>query len=138
MPQRDTGWRALTNLLAQGNNFWSLGSDATFSILDRGQGIAAKKQADATWRQTIADYRQTVLIAMQETEDSLSTLRILAAESRESERIATNQYETGTLSYLNVITTQAVALNAESSSINLRSRRLNATVALIKALGGGW
>ncbi len=143
-----TGWRALANLFAQGNNFWSFGPDAAFSILDSGQRIAAKAQADATWRQAVADYRQAVLTAMQESEDALSTLRILAAESnaqneavraaRESERITTNQYEAGTLSYINVITAQATALNAERSAIDLRARRLNATVALIKALGGGW
>ena len=143
-----TGWRALANLLAQGNNFWSFGPDASLAILDSGQRLAAKAQADATWRQAVADYRQAVLTAMQESEDALSTLRILAAETeaqneavhaaRESERIATNQYEAGTLSYINVATAQATALNAERSAIDLRSRRLNATVALIKALGGGW
>jgi outer membrane protein TolC len=138
----------LANLLAQGNNFWSFGPDASLAILDSGQRLAAKAQADATWRQAVADYRQAVLTAMQESEDALSTLRILAAETeaqneavhaaRESERIATNQYEAGTLSYINVATAQATALNAERSAIDLRSRRLNATVALIKALGGGW
>lgn len=144
----DTGWRALANLLAQSNNFWSLGADATLSILDRGQRLATKYQSDAVWRQTVADYRQTVLTAMQETEDALSTLRILAAEAqaqeravraaRESERITTNQYTAGTLSYINVATAQAAALNAERSAIDIHARRLNATVALIKALGGGW
>ncbi len=146
--QAATGWRALTNLFAQGNNFWSFGPDAAFALLDSGQRIAAKAQADATWRQAVADYRQAVLTAMQESEDALSTLRILAAESaaqdeavraaRESERITSNQYEAGTLSYINVTIAQAAALNAEASAINIRSRRLNATVALIKALGGGW
>ncbi|MCF7785924.1 MAG: efflux transporter outer membrane subunit [Prosthecobacter sp.] len=143
-----TGWRALANLFAQSSNFWSFGPDASLALLDSGQRLAAKAQADATWRQAVADYRQAVLTAMQETEDALSTLRILAAETeaqneavraaRESERITSNQYEAGTLSYINVITAQATALNAERSAIDLRSRRLNATVALIKALGGGW
>ncbi|OYW73311.1 MAG: hypothetical protein B7Z37_21890 [Verrucomicrobia bacterium 12-59-8] len=143
-----SGWRALAHLFAQGNNFWSFGPDATLNLLDSGQRIAAKAQADATWRQAVADYRQSVLTAMQESEDALSTLRILAAESqaqdeavraaRESERITSNQYEAGTLSYINVATAQASALNAERSAIDLRSRRLNATVALVKALGGGW
>ena len=143
-----SGWRALTNLFAQGNNYWSFGPDATLNLLDSGQRIAAKAQADATWRQAVADYRQAVLVAMQESEDALSTLRILAAESaaqdeavraaRESERITSNQYEAGTLSYINVTTAQAAALNAERSAIDIRSRRLVATVALVKALGGGW
>ena len=96
----------------------------------------------------MADYRQTVLTALQEAEDALSTLRILAEEAvvleeaiqaaRDSERIATNQYEAGTLSYLNVATAQAAALSAERSAIDLRARRLNATVALVKAMGGTW
>jgi NodT family efflux transporter outer membrane factor (OMF) lipoprotein len=143
-----SGWRALTNLFAQGNNYWSFAPDAAFNLLDGGQRIAAKAQADASWRQAVADYRQAVLTAMQETEDALSTLSILSAESkaqdeavraaRESERIAVNQYQAGTLSYINVTTAQAAALNAEVSSINIRSRRLVATVTLVKALGGGW
>jgi len=58
--------------------------------------------------------------------------------ARESERITTNQYTAGTLSYINVATAQAAALNAERSAIDIHARRLNATVALIKALGGGW
>ena len=143
-----SGWRALTNLFAQGNNYWSFGPDATLNILDGGQRIAAKAQADAAWKQAVADYRQAVLTAMQESEDALSTLRILSAESnaqaeavraaRESERIAFNQYQAGTLSYINVTTAQAAALTAERSAIDIRSRRLVATVALVKALGGGW
>jgi outer membrane protein TolC len=85
---------------------------------------------------------------MQEAEDALSTLRVLAAESvaqdeavrsaRESERIAINQYQAGTLTFLNVITAQTTALNAERAAIELRARRLNAVVALVKALGGTW
>jgi NodT family efflux transporter outer membrane factor (OMF) lipoprotein len=144
----DTGWRGLSDLFAKSNNFWSLGADMVGTILDSGKRVAAKAQADATWKQTVADYRQTVLTAMQETEDALATLRILALEStaqadavraaRESERIATNQYKAGTLSYINVATAQATALAAERNSITLQSRRLDATVALIKALGGNW
>lgn len=144
----DTGWRGLINLFAKSNNFWSLGADAAIALLDSGQRIAAKAQADAAWRQTVADYRQTVLSALQNAEDALATLRILARESvaqdeavhaaRESEGIALNQYKAGTVSYINVTTAQAASLAAENNAINLRSRRLNATVALITALGGGW
>ena len=96
----------------------------------------------------MADYRQTVLTALQEAEDALATLRILAQESAaqdeavraasESERIATNQYRAGTQSYINVIIVQAAAFAAERNSIDLQSRRLNAAVGLIKALGGSW
>jgi NodT family efflux transporter outer membrane factor (OMF) lipoprotein len=144
----DTGWRGLTNVLSKANNFWSLGADVAEPILDSGQRIAQSQEAKAVWKETVADYRQTVLTAMQEVEDQLSTLRILALESvaqdeaikaaRENERISRNQYEAGTLSYLNVVVAQASALTAERNAIDLRMRRLNATAILIKALGGGW
>jgi NodT family efflux transporter outer membrane factor (OMF) lipoprotein len=144
----DTGWRGLADLISKANNFWSLGIDLAEPILDSGKRIAQKEQAKATWKEEAANYRQTVLTAMQEAEDALSTLRVLAAESvaqdeavraaRESERIAMNQYEAGTLSFLNVITAQTTALNAERAAIELRARRLNATVSLVKALGGMW
>lgn len=144
----DTGWRGLTNVLSKANNFWSLGADVAEPILDSGQRIAQSQEAKAVWKETVADYRQTVLTALQEAEDQLSTLRILALESvaqdeairaaRENERISRNQYEAGTLSYLNVVVAQASALTAERNAIDLRMRRLNATAILIKALGGGW
>jgi NodT family efflux transporter outer membrane factor (OMF) lipoprotein len=144
----DTGWRGLTNVFSKANNFWSLGADVAEPILDSGQRIAQSEQAKAVWKETVADYRQTVLTALQEAEDQISTLRILALESvaqdeairaaRENERISRNQYEAGTLSYLNVVVAQASALTAERNAIDLRMRRLNATAILIKALGGGW
>lgn len=142
------GYRGLLDLFNRANNYWSFGPDVTLNILDGGQRLAAKAQADASWRQAVSDYRQVVLTAMQDSEDALSTLRILAAESvaqdqavhaaRESERITINQYQAGTLNYINVTTAQAAALTAERSAIDIRSRRLVATVALVKALGGGW
>jgi NodT family efflux transporter outer membrane factor (OMF) lipoprotein len=144
----DTGWRGLTNLFAMANNYWSLGADLAEPILDSGKRVAQKNQAKAVWKEAVADYRQTVLTAMQEAEDALATLRILAEESvaqddairaaRDNERIAKNQYEAGTLSFLNVSVAQASALAAERNAIDLRSRRLAATVALVKALGGTW
>lgn len=144
----DTGWRGLTNLFAMANNYWSLGADIAEPILDSGKRLAQKNQAKAVWKEAVADYRQTVLTAMQEAEDAFATLRILAEESlaqdeavraaRDNERIAKNQYEAGTLSFLNVSVAQASALVAERNAIELRSRRLAATVALVKALGGTW
>jgi NodT family efflux transporter outer membrane factor (OMF) lipoprotein len=144
----DYGWSRLAAVVARSSNFWSLGADAALSLLDSGQRVAAKLEADAVWKQTVADYRQTVLSAFQNAEDALATLRILALESkaqdeavraaRESERIAMNQYKAGTVSYINVTSAQAASLAAEVNAINVQSRRLNATVALIAALGGGW
>lgn len=149
----DTGWRALADggfaaLFSSANNFWALGANAAFSVLDSGRRIAARNQTEAIWRETVAAYRQAVLTGFQETEDALANLRILAAEalhqteavraSRESVRIATNQYEAGTLNYLNVVVAQTAALNSERAAIDVQARRLNAVVNLVTALGGCW
>jgi outer membrane protein TolC len=96
----------------------------------------------------VATYRQTVLSAFQEVEDNLAALRQLADEAEvqqaasnsaaEALMLTENQYQAGTVSYLNVVTAQATALSAQSSSINIAGRRLLANAVLIKALGGNW
>ncbi len=144
----DGGWRGASGLFTSATRFWSLGPTLAAPLFDRGQRLAAKAQADAAYDGTVAQYRQTVLTAMQETEDALATLRLLAREAeaqqqavraaRDNERIALNQYKAGTVSYLNVAVAQASALTAERSALDLQARRLNAAVALVKALGGGW
>lgn len=143
----DGGWRG-SQLFTAPTKFWSLGPELAAPLLDGGQRLAEKRQADASYDRTVADYRQTVLTALQETEDALATLRVLEQESsvqqqavkaaRESERIAMNQYKAGTRDYLAVVSAQATALNAERSALDLQVRQLNTTVSLIKAIGGGW
>lgn len=142
------GWSGAGNLFTAPTRFWSLGPELAAPILDGGQRLAAKAQADATYDRTVAEYRQTVLTALQETEDALATLRVLSQESgaqqqavkaaRDSERIALNEYKAGTNNYLNVAVAQAAALTAERNALDLQARRLNAAAALVSALGGGW
>jgi Outer membrane protein len=105
-------------------------------------------QAEAAYDVTVANYRQTVLTAFQQVEDNLSTLRILEREAEvqaravraaeESLTIATAQYRGGVVSYLQVITSQAIALADERAAVAILSRRMSASVLLIQALGGGW
>jgi hypothetical protein len=93
-------------------------------------------------------YRQTVLAAFQGVEDNLAALRILEGENavqdeavtaaRKSVDLTTNQYKEGTVSYLNVITVQTIALTDEITAIQIRGRRMAAAVLLVQALGGGW
>ena len=97
---------------------------------------------------TVASYRQTVLTAFQDVEDNLSALSLLAQEqsvqdeavtaARQAAAIANNQYKAGITSYLAVIVLQASALNSERTALTIRGRRFTASVALIKALGGGF
>ena len=139
---------SFANLLTLPNRFWSLGPALVATLFDGGARSAQKQQAIAAFDKSVATYRQTVLTGFQEVEDNLATLRILEQEAQvqdqaarsaaESAAIVNNQYQAGTVSYLNVVIAQATSLSAERSSLDLTSRRLVASVALLKAMGGGW
>lgn len=139
---------SFTNLVSAPNRFWSFGPALALTLFDGGARAALKDQASANHERTVATYRQTVLAALQEVEDQLVSLRILDLEkdsqqkasraARQFEELTTNQYLAGTVSYLNVATAQAAALSAERASLDLRNRQLLASVALLKATGGGW
>jgi NodT family efflux transporter outer membrane factor (OMF) lipoprotein len=138
----------LSDWISAPNRFWSLGPSLATTILDFGKRGAASDQAIAVYDQNVATYRQTVLQAFQDVEDNLAALRILEAEAkvqdeavraaRESVALTLNQYKAGTVSYLNVVSVQTAQLANERSAMTLMGRQLTASVALIKALGGGW
>jgi NodT family efflux transporter outer membrane factor (OMF) lipoprotein len=136
------------NLFSAPASFWSLGAALAQSVFDAGLRRAQTEQAIAAYDATVANYRQTVLGGFQEVEDNLAALRILEQEAavqdeavkaaRQSLAITLNQYRAGTANYLAVVVVQAQALANERSTVNILGQRLNASVALIKALGGGW
>ena len=138
----------IADLFSVPSRLWSLGAAASQPLFDAGLRRAQTDQAIAVYDEEVATYRQAVLIAFQQVEDNLATLRILEQEAavqqevvvaaRRSVELTTNQYQAGTASYLSVIVTQAAQLNAEQSAANVLGRRLNASVALVQALGGGW
>lgn len=137
---------SFADILSAPYRFWSLGPALALSLFDAGARSAAKEQAIAGYDRSVATYRQTVLTAFQEVEDNLAALRILATEkeiqknatraANEFQTLTNNQYLAGTVSFLNVATAQAAALNAERSSLDILNRQLVATVGLVKALGG--
>ena len=145
-----SGFRSasLANLLSAPSRFWSLGAAATELLFDAGARRAVSEQAIAAYDAQVATYRQTVLAAFQDVEDNLAALRILEQEAalqdevvqsaRRALELTNNQYKAGIVSYLNVITAQTTAYNAESAAVNVLGRRLTAAVALVRALGGGW
>ena len=138
----------LANLLTWPSRFWSLGPSLVETALDGGRRRAITAQAQASYDASVAAYRQNVLTAFQDVEDNLAALRILAAEAAEqagavqsAERslaLADNRYRAGTTTYLEVITAQSVALSNQRTAVDIATRRLTASVLLIKALGGGW
>jgi NodT family efflux transporter outer membrane factor (OMF) lipoprotein len=130
------------------SRLWSVGPQLAETIFDAGKRHAQVDLTQAAYDVTVANYRQTVLTGFQQVEDHLAALRILENEAQAEDRaveaarrslaISTAQYKAGTASYLQVITTQAIALQDERTAVDIRTRRMVASVLLIEALGGGW
>ena len=128
--------------------FWSVGAALAETLFDAGRRRAATEQAQAVYDANVAAYREDVLTAFQEVEDNLAAIRDLAEEARQedgavvaSERaltLANDRYQAGIASYLEVVTAQSTALSEERSAVQIFTRRMAASVLLIKALGGGW
>lgn len=135
-------------LLSAPNLFWSIGPSALLTLFDAGRRAAVEAQAQAAFDAAGGQYRLRVLRAFQEVEDNLSLLNELSRESaalsdavRESARslnLAMNLYLEGAVSYLDVISAQTAAQQAELDALNVKKSRLLASVGLIRALGGGW
>jgi NodT family efflux transporter outer membrane factor (OMF) lipoprotein len=139
---------SLGNVFSLPGLFWSLGANATQLIFDAGRRHAITQQQRDLFDATVANYRQTVLTALQQVEDALAALRILEREAvqvaesvnaaQRSLDISTAQYKAGVANSLQVITAQATVLQVQRSAVDLVTRRLIASVQLIQALGGGW
>ena len=136
------------NLFNSSSFIYALGPTLAQTFFDAGRRSGVSAQAIAGFASTTADYRQTTLVAYQQVEDNLAALRILATEAeqqrrataaaQESQRIFNNRYVGGVDTYLQVITAQTAALSNERNEIDIMRRRMDASVLLIKALGGGW
>jgi len=128
--------------------FWSLGIGAALTLFDAGRRSAVSDQALASYDQTVAQYRGTVLQAFADVEDNLAALRILEQEAaiqaetvraaQQSLDITQNQYKAGIASFLQVAITQTALLNAQTTFLAIHARRVGASVLLVKALGGSW
>ena len=129
-------------------HFWSAGPAISQIVFEGGLRAAQTAEARATYDADGAIYRETVPGAFQEVEDNLAALRVLQDEARiqdeavkaaqQSVAVATNQYQARIASYLNVVVAQTAALTNERTTATILGHRLNASVLLIKALGGGW
>jgi NodT family efflux transporter outer membrane factor (OMF) lipoprotein len=139
---------AFSRLISTTNRVWSIGPELAETIIDGGLRRAQVAQARAAYEASVADYRQTVLAGFEQVEDEIVTLRVLeqqaviedaaVAASKEAERLTLNQYKAGTVPYSSVITAQTTRLSSEETALTVLSDRLQASVALIEALGGGW
>jgi NodT family efflux transporter outer membrane factor (OMF) lipoprotein len=140
--------RELGNLINASNNIWSFGLSAAETLLDFGARHARVNEAKATHDQAVAQYRQTVLTALQDVEDQLTATHILADQEKERQlafnaadqvqKMFANRYAAGQIAYTDVVTAQATAYNAQRALIQTTAQRQSTAVALIQALGGGW
>ncbi|NIE63476.1 efflux transporter outer membrane subunit [Burkholderia sp. Ax-1719] len=128
--------------------FWSLGPQLVGTIFDGGKRSATLHAASAHYDGTVADYRQTVLTAFEQVENNLSALQALADESttqqhaaqaaQQALQLTTNRFNAGAVSYLDVVTSQTIALTNQRDAVVIEGRRMTACVRLIEALGGTW
>jgi NodT family efflux transporter outer membrane factor (OMF) lipoprotein len=137
-----------SHLIRSANRIWSVGPALAETLFDGGLVRAQVRGARAAYEGTVDSYRQTVLASFQQVEDEIVTLRVLETEgaiedetvkaAREAEALTLNQYKAGTVPYSSVITAQTTRLAAEETALSVLSTRLQTSVALIEALGGGW
>jgi NodT family efflux transporter outer membrane factor (OMF) lipoprotein len=138
-----------SNWLQAPSRFWSLGPAAgLLTVFDAGRHRAQTAQAKALYDEQVANYRTTVLTAYQEVEDNLAALRQLQQESISEAAAVTAtgtalqqaqyRYKAGLVTYLEVATNENTSLQAQISNVTIQQRRMNASVLLVKALGGGW
>jgi NodT family efflux transporter outer membrane factor (OMF) lipoprotein len=138
----------IANWFSWPSRMWAIGGTASQTIFDAGRRRAVSEGAIANYDGTVASYRQTTLTAFQEVEDNLAALRILEKEAQqqqeattsaqESLQLFTNRYEGGVDNYLQVITAETTLLTNQRNDIDIERRRMDASVLLVKAIGGGW
>ena len=138
----------LKNFFNASNLAYALGPTLGQTWFEAGRRAAISDQAYAFFDENSANYKQTTLTAFQQVEDNLAALRILQQEADQqrqateaaqgAQRIFNNRYVGGIDTYLQVVTAQNTALLNERNDIDIMRRRMDASVLLIKALGGGW
>jgi NodT family efflux transporter outer membrane factor (OMF) lipoprotein len=138
----------LGSLFSGSSSLWSLGLATAETLFDAGARKARVAGAKAGYDQAVAQYRQTVLTALQDVEDQLIAGRVLqtqyalrqsaSAAADAAERMVNNRYQAGQVSYVEVVTAQTAAYAARRTLAQTAAQRQTAAVALIQALGGGW
>ncbi|HXA84247.1 MAG TPA: efflux transporter outer membrane subunit, partial [Candidatus Dormibacteraeota bacterium] len=138
----------LGSIVGASTGFWALGANVAETVISSGRRRAQVDFAKSGYGASVANYRQTVLTAFQEVEDSLSGLGVLA-EAAETQQLAVNasqralqiandRYTGGLVTYLDVINAEQNLLDTQRLATQILGQRLVTSVSLVKALGGGW
>ncbi|OUL70545.1 efflux transporter outer membrane subunit [Paraburkholderia hospita] len=139
---------AYAGLFSAPNLFWTVGPQLVQYVFDGGLRRGQLDAAKASMDEAGALYRGIVLSAFQQVEDNLTLLsdlgtalgqqRDAAQAAQHSVDLALTQYRQGAIGYLDVVTAQTAALDAQRALIDIQTRQLSANVQLIHAVGGGW
>jgi NodT family efflux transporter outer membrane factor (OMF) lipoprotein len=142
------GATRLSDLFNASSFAWSLGVSLAETIFDGGARTARVEEAQATWKQSVAQYRQTVLEAFSAVEDQLSAAssleeqqalrRVASQAADQTEQEMQNRYKQGLVAYTDVVTAQASALSARRALMQVSLNRQTAAINMVSALGGGW
>jgi NodT family efflux transporter outer membrane factor (OMF) lipoprotein len=142
------GASRLSDLFNASSFAWSLGVSLAETIFDGGARTARVEEAQAAWKQAVAQYRQTVLEAFSAVEDQLSAAssleeqqalrRVASQAADQTEQEMQNRYKQGLVAYTDVVTAQASALSARRALMQVSLNRQTAAINLVAALGGGW
>ena len=138
---------ALSTLFNWPSRFWSIGATVSETIFDAGLRRATVNQFVATYNADVANYRQTVLTAFQQVEDSLASVRILSQQIKQQQLaeqsaeqfvdLEMKRYQNGIDAYINVVTAQTTLLSDQQTLATLHTQEMMASVQLIEAIGGG-
>jgi NodT family efflux transporter outer membrane factor (OMF) lipoprotein len=142
------GATRLSDLFNVSSFAWSLGASLAETIFDGGARTAKVDEAQAAWKQSVAQYRQTVLEAFSGVEDQLSAAssleeqqalrRVASQAADQTEQEMQNRYKQGLVAYTDVVTAQASALSARRALMQVSLNRQTAAINMVSALGGGW
>jgi multidrug efflux system outer membrane protein len=138
----------ISKIITASTGFWALGANVAETVLSAGRRRAQVDFAQSAYGASVASYRQTVLTAFQEVEDSLSGLSVLAQAAQSQQQavdaaqralqIANDRYTGGLVTYLDVITAEQTFLDSQRLATQILGQRLVTSVGLVKALGGGF
>jgi multidrug efflux system outer membrane protein len=146
----DTGLDSgdISTLINWQSRVWAIGPSIYVPLFEGGEISANVRKQKAAYEEQVADYRQQVLVAFRDVEDSLSDLRYLAQQEEAQNRafvayqktlaLTNDRYTAGLVSYFDVTTAERDLLDAEQTLVQIKGNRMGSTVRLIKALGGGW